>query len=193
MLDLFLVLPILVGVCAVGLALRQTVELSLRAPVAARPLAALFEAGTGLSQSRTLAERLAPSWAARLLHAAVDAQQTGDDAAFAIAEATDSAGVLAERHLDAIRALGRIAIPLALGSAIIELGLGFASGEGGTIAVDAAQGALAAALRTMATGFTTTVFCQVSVASLRRQAQARMDELRIVAAALTSHMSRTTR
>jgi hypothetical protein len=191
-----LFLPIALGAAAVGLSLRQARELGLRAPIAARPFADLLTASLAqddVGRVRALCERLRTSWAAELVRQCLDAEAQGENIVQAVEDATARAHMLAERHLYAIRTLGRIAVPLALGTAIVELGFGFAPSAGTTIAASGVQHALDCALRALATGFTTAVFCQVSVASLQRQAQARMAELHVVAHALTSQMRRTTR
>jgi hypothetical protein len=191
-----LVLTILVGISAVALSLRQAYELSWRAPLDARPFAQALStwlAKRELEQVFTLCRALHPAWAADAVIRALDAERLGEDAAFTLEEVMAHAGIVAERHLYAIRTLGRIAVPLALGCAIVELGLGFQSDPSATIGAAHVQSALDGALRVVATGFSTAAFCHASVTILQRQARARLDELRIVSAALTSHMSRTTR
>jgi biopolymer transport protein ExbB/TolQ len=189
-------LTIAVGVFAVGLSLLRARELSLRAPLAARPFADVLSTWLRegeVARAEALCARLHPAWGAELASQALGARAQGDDVAFALQESLARARMAGERHLFAIRTLGRIAAPLALGSAIVELGLGFSPSGAETIDAASVQSALDCALRAVATGFTTAVFCQVSVASLQRQARARLDELRIVADALTSQMPRTAR
>jgi len=191
-----LVVTIAVGAVAVGLSLRQARELALRAPLAARPFAQALSARLAhgdLEQAVTLCRSLRPAWAAEAASRTLEAQLHGEDAAFALEEARGEARMAAERHLYAIRTLGRLSVPLALGCAIVELSLGFQSNGREAIGVGSVQAALDAALRVFATGFTSAVFCQASVAILQRQATARLDEMRMVANALTSQMTRTSR
>jgi hypothetical protein len=181
---------------AVGLSLLRARELSLRAPLAAGAFAAALSSWLregDFARAEALCVQLHPAWGAELASRALGARAQGDDVAFALQESLARARMAAERHLFAIRTLGRIAVPMALGSAIVELGLGFSPGGAETIDAANVQSALDCALRVVATGFTTAVFCQLSVASLQRQARARLDELRIVADALTSQMPRTAR
>jgi hypothetical protein len=189
-------LTLAVAAAAVSLSALQARELSLRAPLPARPFA---DALTKLLleqdflRAQQLCDALRPAWGAELASRSVSAHTRGEDPAFVLEETSIEFRIVAERHLYAIRTLGRIAIPLALGIAIVELGLGFDSGAAASHAVGGVQSALQCAARAVAVGLTTAAFCQVSVASLQRQAQARLAEVRLVSAALTSQMRRKTR
>jgi hypothetical protein len=170
-------------------------ELSLRAPSAARPFAqALSELAVRgeLARALALSERLRPAWAAELASRVLNAPNPREATA-ALEECQAEFRMAAERHLYAIRSFGRIALPLALGVAIVELSLTFERSAGAPIPTRLVHSAIECALRATVTGMTTAAFCQLSVTSLQRQAAARLLEVRIVSEALTSQMIRTTR
>jgi hypothetical protein len=183
------------GLLAVLLSLVRAFELAITAPLAVAPFAHTLTRllrDSEWERARVLCESLWPAWGARLASRALRARSEGEDIAFTLELTGVELRTQAERHLDAIRTLGRIAIPLALASAIFELGLGFHTGAH-VIEHGAVQSSLDGALRVGINGVASALFCQWSVAGLLRQARARIDELRIVADVLTTGMLRTTR
>jgi hypothetical protein len=187
---------IALGIAAVSLALSRTFELAFKAPLDTQRF---VDALSGLlavedwASARGLCDRLKPAWPARLATRALAAHAQGEGVTFTLEMTSAELRSAAHRHLYAIQMLGRIAVPLALGSAIVELGLAFQPSDAAAIAVGSAQSTLDGALRAVIIGFTTAAFCQLSVAVLQRQARARLAELRVVADLLTSQMVRTTR
>jgi hypothetical protein len=184
------------GVAALVLSLLRAFELGISARLAVGPFA---QALAGLldqadwERASTLCQSLQPAWPARLASGALAARAHGEDVAFTVDVTGAELRTRAQRHVDAIRTLGRIAIPLALGCAIVELGLGFQPGGTDTIQRAVVQRSLDCALRAGVNGVATALFCQWSVAGLVRQAHARIDELRVVADVLTRGIIRTTR
>jgi biopolymer transport protein ExbB/TolQ len=189
-------LSIALGLAALALTFLRVHELALRAPLAARPFARrlgeLIEAGD-LAAAQRLCARLLPGWGAQLAGAALREWSDPATVDFALDEAFARLELRAQRHLNAIRTLGRMALPLALGSAIVELGLGFGGDPGSALAASTVQAALDCALRALATGFATVLFCPLASAFLQRQSLERLEEARIVAEMLASQMSRMTR
>ena len=190
------VLSIALGLGALGLTFLRVRELALRAPLAARPLARRLAELIELDDRAAalqLCAQLLPAWGAQLANATLREWSDPAQAEFALEENLVRLELAAERHRSAIRTLGRMALPLALGSAIIELSLGFSGEPGAAIAASTVQAALDCALRSLATGFATAAFCPLAGAFLQRQASARLDEVRIVAEMLASQMRRMTR
>jgi biopolymer transport protein ExbB/TolQ len=185
---------IALGAAAICLALVRGRTLAIHAPLALQPfvrsLTALIERGD-LGGAAKLCDRLQPAWGAQLASAALHA--ASEERAFAIEEVSARLQLEAQRHLYALRTLGRMALPLSLGSAIVELGLGFGGAPGSAIAVGAVQGALDCALRVVATGFATALFCQLAGSFLQQQARERSHDVRSIAEMLASQMSRMTR
>jgi hypothetical protein len=184
------------GVLAVSLSLLRAFDLGVTAPLAVGPFAQVLARLLGQAdwaRASALCDDLQPAWPAQLASRALAARSRGEDVAFTVEITGAELRTQAQRHVDAIRTLGRIAIPLALGCAIVELGLGFQPGGADTIERAVVQSSLDCALRAGVHGVTTALFCQWSVAGLVRQARARIDELRVVADVLTRGMLRTTR
>jgi hypothetical protein len=183
------------GALALLLSLLRACELAIAAPLAVAPFAhtltRLLREGEWL-RAQALCDSLRPAWCARLASCALTARSQGEDIAFTLEITGAELRSRAQQHLDAIRTLGRIAIPLALASAIFALGLGFHTG-GHAIEHGAVQSSLDGALRAGINGVASALFCQWSAAGLMRQARARIDELRIVADVLSTGMLRTTR
>ena len=188
-------LSIALGLGALGLTFVRACELTWRAPLAARAfarrLAELIQADDRAAALR-LSTRLLPAWGARLA-SAVLRESDRAQAEFALDESFAQFERAAERDQHAIRTLGRMALPLALGSAILALSLAFGGAAGAAIAASTVQAALDCALRSLATGFASAVFCPLAGAFLQRQASARVEEVRIVAEMLASQMHRMTR
>jgi biopolymer transport protein ExbB/TolQ len=189
-------LSIALGLAALWLSGARTLELALRAPLAARPfarsLSQLLERGD-LAAALRLSDRLRPSWGAELASAALRTWAQPAELQFTLQDAMARLQLAAQRNLYAIHTLGRMALPLALGSAIVELSLGFGGDPGAAIAASSVQSALDCALRSLATGFATAVFCPLASTFLQEQARLRLDEARSVAETLASQMSRMTR
>jgi hypothetical protein len=131
---------------------------------------------------QAVCERLRSGWAAQVALAALAAVRSGDDLAFALEEACAHWAQVAERHALAIVALGRIALPLALASAIVQLGAGFQTHA--SLALVEAQ--LNTALISGSLGLTTLVLCRLGSLRLQRQAQARVREVQWLAESLLS-------
>ena len=167
---------ILLGTAAWLIALRSVIALSWRAPVDAPALIRSLK-GKDRAAALALCEQLRPSWAAECGSQLLRAQIAEDQGLAYLAEELDrdfeQAG---QRGLDALRTLGRMALPLSLGSAIITLGAGMQAFE-----VASAQAALRDALQAVTAGMATLVFCRLSLGSLQRQAAERLDEVRRVA------------
>lgn len=81
----------------------------------------------------------------------------------------------AEQGVEALRTLGRIAFPLALGTAIVTMSGAFAVAD-----IERVERALSTAAQCMTVGLVTAVFCRVSVAVVSRQAAGRMREIAVV-------------
>ena len=194
--QLLALLPVLFGAGAVAYAFVRAHVLTIRAPLAAAPfaraLAALIARGEP-ERAAHLCASLRPAWCAEMAGSALAEANAGGDVRATIDEVGERVRGRADDDAYVLYVLARIAIPLSLGIAIVQLGVAFSTAEAAAIALDAAQGALQHALRCIATGVATAVFCRLARAALARQAAARLAELRIVSSALASQMSRTVR
>jgi hypothetical protein len=78
----------------------------------------------------------------------------------------------AQSGIAALRALGRMAFPLALGTAIVSM-----SGAFGAPDIASVERALSSALQCLTVGVLSAVFCRISAGVVSRQGQARMREI----------------
>lgn len=170
-----------IGLAAWVIACRRVIALAWRGPLDAPAFVrALKQRLAARDEAAALAmcERLPGSWAATLASRVLRAEAA--DKAFALDEASAEFEHAAQRGLDALHTLARVALPLALGSAIVVLGLGVQSAS-----LSHAQAALQDALGSVTVGVITLALCRLSLGSLQRQAAERLEELRRVSAALT--------
>jgi hypothetical protein len=181
-----------VAIAAWVLVALRALELLLRAPVHAPPFAkalrARLESGD-VSEAQRLCEPLRSGWAAQVALRVLAAPPHSLQLAFVLDDLRAEFRMAAQTHLLAISTLGRIAVPLALGAAIVQLGLGFQLDQPG-LSASHTQHVLDSALRLGVIGLTTSVFCQLSAANLQRQALARLDEVRVVSETLLATLSR---
>jgi hypothetical protein len=174
-------LGLALGLAAWLIALRRVIALAWRAPVDIAPLARELKRRLSAGDDAgalALCELLPGTWAATLAARVLRAAR-GPEAEFALEEANLEFEHAADRGLDALRTLARMALPLALGSAIVVLGVGVQS-----FSVPNAQAALQDALGCVVAGFATLAVCRLSLGSLERQAAERLEEVRRVSAIL---------
>jgi hypothetical protein len=181
-LDGWTLAPLLVALSALVLIALRARELLFRAaldPVPfARELSARILAGD-LDAARALALRLRPAWAAELALRALPARHDPEALEFELQEGYAAFSLASQRGLLAIRSLGRLAFPLALAVAIVQLGRGFDPDPRLALgSASAANEALGRGILAMATGMATSIASQVSVGVLVRAAQQRLAEVR---------------
>jgi hypothetical protein len=190
----WLTLPtIALGLGAIVLSVARAIELGVFAPVATTAFAsALGErlACDAIADARRLCACLEPAWAAHLAGEVMDAKMRGDDAHFALECSLVEWRARSLRHLQVICTLGRIA-RARLRDRRVEPRLRAGCRAGDRASPYRERSRLR--VRAFVTGFATSLFCQLSVTNLLRQARTRNDELRIVAEVLTGQMLRTTR
>jgi hypothetical protein len=166
------------GLLAWAVALWRCGVLTLRAPVAA-PLLAAALARRDRSAALALCEALPGAWAAASARAALT-EASPAELPGRIEEELRAYRARAELGLGALHALGRMAFPLALGSAIIALSTPLAEAS----RVQEVERALAAAVQCVTTGLLTHVFCRSSADWLRKLGARRLREIKIVSEAL---------
>jgi hypothetical protein len=186
-----LVPGLLLGLAAAGVAAARVYAVAWRAPVAATPLAAALTrhiARGELTKAADLCRALERGWAA-------------DCAAKYLAASTEPAGTagLAEElrvtyaqqaraGVEVLRALGRMAFPLALGAAIATMSGAFASSD-----VASVEAALSTALQCLTVGVLSVVFCRASATVVSRQGAARMKEIAAVIRGVQAALAGDTR
>jgi len=174
---------VVLGLLAWTVALWRCAELAWRAPAAAPQLAAALVqrlARDDDARARALCEALPRCWAAQCAGAALRQASSRAELAGLMLEQHSAYRSRAELGLGALGAFGRMAFPLALGSAIIALSTPLAGGAG-TAQVELALGA---ALQCITAGLLTSVFCRTSRDVLRALAARRLREISVVSAAL---------
>jgi hypothetical protein len=185
--DVWTLLPLVAAAAALLLIAWRVRELLFRAaldgPVFTRALESRLAAG-GARSARILAHALRPAWAAELAARALDAYEQPVQLRYELEEARAELELLAQRGLLAIRSLGRLALPLALAIAIVELGLGF---EGGATTADrslSASSAMTRGIFAVSVGMAASLACQIGYGVLARAAKQRLAEVRSASDAL---------
>lgn len=169
---------LLVVALATSIAVRRTYELTWRAPVAAAPLTAALQAKIAraeLGAAISLCRALSPAWAAACAAQCLRASEERSPLAGVVEELRVTYAQRASRGVEALRALGRMSFPLALGSAILAMSSAAAAAD-----VTQVEQALSIALQAMIVGLTTVVFCRMSAIVLSRQGALRMREIAVV-------------
>jgi hypothetical protein len=183
-LDGWTLAPLLIGLATLALIGLRARALMFRAALDPTPftreLAARIARGE-LAAARDLAQRLRPAWAAELALRALPAQHDPQALHFELQDAYAEYSEVAQQGLLAIRSLGRLAFPLALAVAIVQLGRGFEPDPQLALGkASAASDALGRGILAMATGMATSVVSRLSVTILLRAAQRRLSEARAV-------------
>jgi hypothetical protein len=177
---------LLLAAAAWSLASYRLWVLSVRAPLERGAFCAALErltrgaAPAGVERAYRLCRALSDAWAAQCALALLAETARPEllrrtlDEQFRLYEFKAHSGV------SALLVLGRMALPLALGSAIVLLGLAFEP----PIVAEGAERAVTVAVECVFTGLLTTVFCRASAALVQRQARERMQDVRAVGRAL---------
>lgn len=189
-LDSWTVLPVFAAAAVAALlAFRAWVVLfraALDGPAFAGELRARLAAGEP-EGARRLAERLRPAWAAEFALRVLSARDP-EQARVQAEEARADIELAAQAGFLAIRALGRLVLPLALAIAIVELGRGFDPGDGVVVARGlAASRAMTRGVFAMSTGMAASLACQIGYGVLARAAKRRLREVQLAADAVASH------
>lgn len=166
---------LLLALCALGLAAWRMYVVGVRAALDLQPFREALEARWAAGDSagaRVLCRGLPEVWAAEGGLALLDdaAELPTRD------ELLASYRYRAEVGLFALFTLSRMALPLALASAIFVLSRAFTAQD-----PHAAEGALHAAVECIVTGLLTMLFCRTSLGLLQRQVRQRMHEVGVVA------------
>jgi hypothetical protein len=164
----------------------RTRELVWRAPLDAPRLVQALRgplADGRLAEVQAICERLRSGWAADVV---LRALRELDDLASVLEEACAHWEQVSERHALAIAAFGRIAVPLALASAIVQLGAGFQA----HVTLARVQAELNAALTSGTLGLMTLALCRYGAARLERHAHARMREVGLLSEMLLADATR---
>jgi hypothetical protein len=171
------VLPIAFALAAFALVALRARALLFDAALDGRPFAEALGArlaAADLTGARALAERMRPAWAAEVAFRAAGADAS--ERAFVLEEARAEFAHAAQRGLLPIQALGRLALPLALAVAIVELAHGFDPAPA-LDPVTAGRAALAQGMFACVIGLCTALACQWSANLLVRAAQQRLGEV----------------
>ena len=181
LLDVWTALPLAAAGAALLLIAWRARELLFRAaldgPAFTRELESRLAAGRAHS-ARTLARALRPAWAAELAARALDAYGEPVQLRYELEEARAELELRALRGLLAIRSLGRLALPLALSMAIVELGLGFEAGATPAVRSLSAGSAITRGIFAVSVGMAASLACQVGYGVLARAAKQRLTEVR---------------
>jgi hypothetical protein len=184
-LDAWTALPLAAAAAAlvlIGLRVRTVVfTAALDGPSFRRELESRLSAGQ-IDAARALATQLRPAWAAELVVLAIGSRDEPDELRFALEEARAELELAAQRGLLAIRSLGRVALPLALAIAIVELGRGF---EPRVDRAWAAGQAFTRGLFAVSVGMAVAVVCQLSYGVLAREGARRLREVQLASEALS--------
>lgn len=184
---------VLLGLAALGIACRRVYVLAWQAPVAAPALTAALtrqiENGE-LAKALALCKALEPGWAAACAEQCLRASREQQLQALSsvIEELRDAYAQRAQAGIEALRALGRMAFPLALGTAIVSMSSAFVGAD-----LEQVERALSTALQCFTVGLTSAVFCRVSAALVSRQSEARMREIAAVCRGLMAVLSPSAR
>lgn len=185
-LDAWLALPLSAATAAlvlIGLRVRSIAfRAALDGPSFSREIAARLKAGQ-IDRARALAEQLRPAWAAELVLRTLEARSDPTQLRYALEETRAELELAAQRGLLAVRSLGRIALPLALAIAIVELAAGFAPAPD---RVQAAGVAFSRGLFAMSIGMATAFVCQLSYGLLAREGSRRLREVQLAGDAVAS-------
>jgi hypothetical protein len=179
---------LLLGLAAVGIAAGRVYELTWRAPVAAAPLttALVSQIAAGdMARARALCDALRRCWAA---DCAAECLRSSEQLPAVIEDLRSMYGQRAKSGLGALHALGRIAFPLALGTAVVSMSGAFADAD-----VARVEAALGTALQSMTLAVATTVFCRVSATVVSRQGEARLREVAAVCRGMQDALAAPTR
>ena len=180
---------LLLGLAALGIAGWRVYVLAWQAPVAAPALAAALtrqiEKGE-LGKAFALCRALEPCWAAECAEQCLQASREPEHRALSsvVEELRDAYAQRAQSGIEALRALGRMAFPLALGTAIVSMSSAFADSD-----IERVERALSTALQCFTLGLTAAVFCRASAALVSRQAEARMREIAAVCRGLMAALA----
>jgi len=180
-LSLILAPSLLLAALAWGIVATRIYVLCVTAPVDVVPLQAAIERQLHAGKSelaRGLCRGLPEGWAARVAHALLEAEP-GAARRAAFEEQTAVYRYEAQRSLHALQGLGRMALPLSLGSAMVVMSAAFAD----THDVARVHAAVGTAWQCLVTGGLCTLFCRVSAAFLRRVAAERLREIRSISLA----------
>jgi hypothetical protein len=163
------------AICAFALAAWRVYVLGVRAALDLEAFRATLERRVSARDhdgAVALCRALPNVWAAQSALAMLEEAEPSDDV-------LASYGFEAQRGLTPLFTLSRMALPLALASAIVVLSQAFTANE-----TQDAQRALGSALQCLTVGLLSMLFCRSALGFLQRQARARMHEIRAVATAL---------
>ncbi|HET8937360.1 MAG TPA: hypothetical protein VFN67_28150 [Polyangiales bacterium] len=184
---------LLLGLAALGIAGFRVYVLTWQAPVAAPALAAALsrhvEKGE-LAKAIALCRALAPCWAAVCAEQCLQASRELEHPALTsvVEELRITYTQRAGAGVEALRALGRMAFPLALATAIVSMSSAFVGAD-----LEQVERALSTALQCFIVGLTSAVFCRASTAVVSRQGEARLREIAAVCRGLVAALSSTAR
>jgi hypothetical protein len=140
-----------------------------------------------IDAARALAASLRPAWAADVVLRAIDARKDSEPLELLLEDARGERQLAAERGLLAIRALGRIALPLSLAIAMVELGAAFNPSPDRVAATGLA---FTRGIFVVSVGIALSIGCQLSYAVLAREAAARLREVQLAIDALLASFRR---
>jgi hypothetical protein len=184
-LDAWMALPLTAAAAAlvlVGLRVRTVAfSAALDGPSFKRELESRLAAGQ-VNAARALAIQLQPAWAAELVVRAIASRDEPAQLRFALEEARAELELAAQRGLLAIRSLGRVALPLALAIATVELGRGF---EPEFDRAWAAGQAFTRGLFAVSVGMAVSFACRLSYGLLAREGARRLREAQLASEALS--------
>jgi hypothetical protein len=185
-LDAWMGLPLAAAAAAlavIGLRLRAVAfRAALDGPSFSREIAARLKAGQP-DRARALAQQLRPAWAAEMVLRTLEARGDPTQLRYAVEETRAELELAAQRGLLAIRSLGRIALPLTLAIAIVELAAGF---DPSLDRAQAAGLAFSRGLFAVSVGMATAFVCQLSYGLIAREASQRLREVRLAGDAVAS-------
>ena len=182
---------LLLTIASIAIAARRVYVLTWQAPVAATPLTAALTrqiASGELARASALCRALDPGWAAACAEACLRASQDRFPLKAVVEELRVAYAQRAGQGLEALRALGRMSFPLALGAAIVTMSGAFVAAD-----VTRVEQALSTALQCMIVGVMSAVFCRASAAIVSRQGAARMREIAVVCRGTVDALTEGTR
>jgi hypothetical protein len=145
-----------------------------------REIAARLKADQA-DRALALAQELRPAWAAEIVLRTLDTRGDAPALQYALEEVRAELELAAQRGLLALRSLGRIALPLSLAIAIVELGAGFGPSPDRAYAAGLA---FSRGLFAISVGMGTSIACQLSYTVLAREAARRLREVQLAADAV---------
>lgn len=189
-LDVWTALPLLVAAAAIVLIALRLRDIAFVAALDGASFGRELQTRLGAGQveaARALALGLRPAWAAELVVRGLESRDDPEQLQYALEDARVELELAAQRGLLAIRSLGRIALPLSLAIAMVELGRGF---NPELNAVHAAGQAFTRGLFVVSVGLALTFTCQSSYAVLAREGRQRLREAKLASDALFASFRR---